>query len=229
MWPGSQRDRRGGRGTSTRQEKRRKRRERMRRDVRTRRGEERGRQEGEEIRRGHGTTLLNVVPSVRALPSSVVKPTLRRALCPVLVGISGAPTGPHQPCLRSSKSGAQRQGNGGVSLTLGALDHPTTLLVDREGSPMGPRIYIGGDGFFPPTPFSSQSPPGLPVRCIVSSSSPSKRRRKPTAPRAHISRSILLLSREHADGIESTGRFARSAERVVFPPLCSPLPPTPPP
>ncbi|KMQ97233.1 hypothetical protein RF55_2444 [Lasius niger] len=42
-----------------------------------------------KIRRGHGTTLLNVV----AHPS-VVEPTLSRALCPVLVGISGAPTGP---------------------------------------------------------------------------------------------------------------------------------------
>lgn len=36
---------------------------------------------------------LNVVASVGALPS-VVEPTLSRALCPVLVGISGAPTGP---------------------------------------------------------------------------------------------------------------------------------------
>lgn len=48
---------------------------------------------GEDQRRGHGTTLLNVVASVRS-PASVVEPTLSRALCPVLVGISGAPTGP---------------------------------------------------------------------------------------------------------------------------------------
>lgn len=50
-------------------------------------------EEERRTRRGHGTTLLNVVASVRSL-ASVVEPTLNRALCPVLVGISGAPTGP---------------------------------------------------------------------------------------------------------------------------------------
>lgn len=47
-----------------------------------------------KIRRGHGTTLLNVVAHPSGPLPSVVEPTLSRALCPVLVGISGAPTGP---------------------------------------------------------------------------------------------------------------------------------------
>lgn len=63
-------------------------------DGRARRGAAAGRG-GRKTRRGHDTTLLNVGSTpVRVLARSVVKPTLSRALCPVLVGISGAPTGP---------------------------------------------------------------------------------------------------------------------------------------
>lgn len=54
--------------------------------------------EGKETRRGHGTTLLNVVPPVLAVGSKTDLES--RALCPVLVGISGAPTGPIRvPCV----------------------------------------------------------------------------------------------------------------------------------
>lgn len=85
---------------------------------------------------------------------------------------------------------------------------PTTPCQSRSGSPMGLQRYVHrgrAHGFLLPHPSHgaltgplSLPPPFL----IISSFSPSKRRREPTTPRAHISRSILLLSREHADGIE---------------------------
>jgi len=58
------------------------------------RGRGKGERREERIRRGHDTTLLNVVASRPKPRALVVEPTLSRALCPVLVGISGAPTGP---------------------------------------------------------------------------------------------------------------------------------------
>lgn len=59
-------------------------------DGRARKG---GGGEGEDPARSRYDPAERGRASVEALPS-VVEPTLSRALCPVLVGISGAPTGP---------------------------------------------------------------------------------------------------------------------------------------
>lgn len=64
-------------------------------------------------------------------------------------------------------------------------------------------------------------PLSLPLPFLITSSfSPSKRRRESTAPRAHISRSILLLSREHADGIEYGPVRPLRGKGLYFSPDC---------
>ena len=119
------------------------------------RREREGKREGRAGRRCGEVTVrpcLNVVASVGALPS-VVEPTLSRTLCSVLVGISGAPTGPISRVSGwSSKSGPSRQGSG-VSL----VAVPT---LRQSGLASSVRLqYVHrrrAHGFFP---FSPSLPP----------------------------------------------------------------------
>lgn len=90
--------------------------------------------EGKETRRGHGTTLLNVVPPVRVLAVGS-KTDLESRIMPRPCWNFWGPYWPHQSavCIRSSKSRA-RQGNG-MNLALGALSrYPTTPHSECRGS-----------------------------------------------------------------------------------------------
>lgn len=166
---------------------------------------------GEKIRRGHGTTLLErgrirrglAVGSRTDLESAHYAPSLLEFLGPLLApsavspddhlraGPAGRAAGPRS--LRAAPPLSANRGDSphpwGSSMCTGgehtgsfrSLSFPPRLLASS------PRSHHDLSLFLPSTPFF--------LFALKTSD-------RTTAPRAHISRSILLLSREHTDGIK---------------------------